>query len=210
MERKVNYVHVIPTTKEIPIPLYEKLDKLGLIPNEVRKGNIGASNYAEHTIQPWSVWIDYDLNPWDADIVKRVLRTKEESGMTEIDARIMDYNKIKHICDERIRQLELQKGPEIPKLTCKVDYSNDMPDYSISIAGDLTSASILKIPEEPTISYHLKGKEIERYNEFCEKHKHCPGSVRVMFSHESGMGVTVRVWCPFCDQSSDITDFDNW
>lgn len=210
MERKVSYIQESPSTKEIPISLYEKLDKLGLIPNEVRKGNVGASNYAEHTIQPWSVWIDYDLNPWDADIVKRTLRTKEEPGMTEIEARIMDYNKIKHICDERIRQLELQRGPKIPKLTCKVDYSNDMPDYSISTAEYITTASLLKVPEEPTISYHLKGKEVERYNEFCEKHKHCAGSVRVMFSRESGIGVTVRVWCPFCDQSSDITDFDNW
>ena len=210
MERKVNCVQTFQTTKEIPISLYEKLDKLGLIPNEVRKGNIGTSNYSKHTIQPWSIWIDYDLNAWDADIVKRVLRTKEESGMTEIEARIMDYNKIKHICDERIRQLELQKGPEIPKLTCKIDYSDSTSEYPTSIARDITTTSLSKNSEKPTISYYLKGKEVERYNEFCEKHKHCPSSIRVMFSHESGIGVTVRVWCPFCDQSSDITDFDNW
>ena len=77
--------------------LYDRLNYLGLIPNEVRKDNVGKSNYSKHTIQPWSIWIDYDLNAWDADIVKRVLRTKEESGMTEIEAQIMDYNKIKHI-----------------------------------------------------------------------------------------------------------------
>lgn len=206
----INYCQSELNYISIPLELYNNFNKLGLIPNDVREANVGKSNYAQHIIQPWSIWIDYDLNPWDADIVKRTLRTKEESGMTEIEARIMDYNKIKHICDERIRQLELQKGPEIPKITCKVDYSDAMQDCSISISEDLTSASILKVPEEPTISYHLKGKEVERYVEFCEKHKHCPGSVRVMFSHESGMGVTARVWCPFCDQSSDITDFDNW
>lgn len=206
----INYCKSELNYTAIPLELYNNLNKLGLIPNDVREANVGKSNYAKHTIQPWSIWIDYDLNAWDADIVKRVLRTKEESGMTEIDARIMDYNKIKHICDERIRQLELQKSPEISKITCKVDYSDAMQDCSISIAEDLTTASILKVPEEPIISYHLKGKEVERYNEFREKHKHCPGSVRVMFSHESGMGVTVRMWCPFCDQTSDITDFDNW
>lgn len=206
----INYCQSELNYTSIPLELYNNLNKLGLIPNDVRAANVGKSNYSKHIIQPWSIWIDYDLNAWDADIVKRVLRTKEESGMTEIEARIMDYNKIKHICDERIRQLELQKGPETTKITCEADYSDVMQDYSLSIAGDLTTASILKVPEEPTISYHLKGKEVERYNEFCEKHKHCAGSVRVMFSHESGIGVTVRVWCPFCDQTSDITDFDNW
>lgn len=202
-QSELNYI-------SIPLELYNNFNKLGLIPNDVREANIGKSNYSKHTIQPWSIWIDYDLNAWDADIVKRVLRTKEESGMTEIEARIMDYNKIKHICDERIRQLELQKSPETSKLTCDVDYSESNPDYSVSISGDLTAASLYVDPEKPTISYHLKGKEVERYHEFCEKHKHCPSSVRVMFSHESGIGVTVRVWCPFCDQTSDITDVDNW
>ena len=41
------------------------------------------------------------LNPWDADIVKRVLRTKKT------DTRIMDYEKIIHTCKERIRQINL-------------------------------------------------------------------------------------------------------
>lgn len=77
--------------KEISDELYDKLDKLGLIPNDVRKSNVGKSDYSEHLIQPWSIWLDYDLNPWDADIVKRILRTKEESGMSDKEARIMDY-----------------------------------------------------------------------------------------------------------------------
>ena len=86
--------------KEISDELYERLDYLGLIPNEVRGHNVGASDYSKRLIQPWSVWLCYDLNPWDADIVKRVLRTKET------DSRRMDYEKIIHICQERIRQLE--------------------------------------------------------------------------------------------------------
>lgn len=104
---QVNYCQVV-TYKEIEETLYNKLNKLGLIPNDVRKGNVGASNYSQYTIQPWSIWIDYNLNPWDADIVKRVLRTKAEPGLSEKEARIMDYNKIIHICKERIRQLELE------------------------------------------------------------------------------------------------------
>ena len=78
----------------------------------VRDKNIGNSNYAEHKIQPWDIWMDWNLNPWDADIIKRTLRTKKG------DSRIMDYEKIIHVCEERIRQIvEKQKLTEdCPKL----------------------------------------------------------------------------------------------
>ena len=71
--------------KEISDELYEQLDYLGLIPNEVRSGNVGKSDYSKNFIQPWTIWLSHHLNPWDADIVKRVLRTKEG------DSRAMDY-----------------------------------------------------------------------------------------------------------------------
>ena len=64
-----------------------------------REHNIGDSNYSAHKIQPWDIWLEYELNPWDADIIKRVLRTKPGQ-------RRLDYEKIKHVCDERIRQLD--------------------------------------------------------------------------------------------------------
>lgn len=90
--------------------LYDRLVFLGIIPNEVRAKNIGDSNYSEHTIQPYSIWIDWDLNPWDADIVKRVLRTKKEGGMSFNESRKMDYEKIIHICQERIRQIDIEEN----------------------------------------------------------------------------------------------------
>lgn len=93
---------------EIDYDLYDYLVKLGIIRNNVRNYNIGTSNYSSKLIQPWSVWIDWNLNPWDADIIKRIGRKKEIQGMSEIESRIEDYEKIKHICDERIRQLRLQ------------------------------------------------------------------------------------------------------
>ena len=80
--------------------LFRKLKSLGMIPTEERTYNIGKSDYSKHLIQPWSIWIEYDLNAFDADIVKRVLRTKEG------ESRILDYEKIIHICKERIRQLK--------------------------------------------------------------------------------------------------------
>ena len=66
---------------------------------DIRSYNIGNSDYSKHKIQPWDIWLEYNLNPWDADIIKRVLRNKEG------ESKIMDYEKIIHICKERIRQL---------------------------------------------------------------------------------------------------------
>lgn len=74
--------------------------------NSVRNYNVGNSDYSKHKIQPWDIWIEYKLNPFDADIVKRILRKKAESGMSEQESRKMDYQKIIHICEERIRQID--------------------------------------------------------------------------------------------------------
>ena len=72
---------------------------------DVRSYNVGKSDYAKHKIQPWDIWKEYKLDPWDADIIKRVLRTKMEPGLSKAESRILDYNKIIHICKEKIRQL---------------------------------------------------------------------------------------------------------
>ena len=94
--------------KEISDELYAKLEYLGIIQNDVRSHNVGKSNYSKKTIQPWTVWLDYEeLTPWDYDIIKRVLRIKEEEGMSANEARKMDYEKIIHICNERIRQIDV-------------------------------------------------------------------------------------------------------
>ena len=102
------YSDNIPDSASIPAELFVKLRKIGILDDDVRSNNIGTSDYSKHLIQPWSIWKDYNLNPWDADIIKRVLRTKKESGKSEIESRIMDYEKIIHICKERIRQLKYE------------------------------------------------------------------------------------------------------
>ena len=99
-----------PKSKPFVIPedLGNKLIKLGIIPDmlsskpSIRNYNVGNSDYSKHIIQPWCIWIDYNLNPFDADIIKRILRTKEG------DTRKMDYEKIIHICQERIRQIDIE------------------------------------------------------------------------------------------------------
>lgn len=92
------------TTITINVKLYNKLKYLGILGNsKVRTYNVGASNYSsnEHVIQPWTLWLDYpNLTPFDHDILKRVLREKFT------DSRKLDYQKIIHICEERIRQID--------------------------------------------------------------------------------------------------------
>jgi len=68
--------------------------------NDVRSYNIGSSDYSKHKFQSWSFWILFRLNPWDADIIKRVLRVKKTDG------RLLDIKKIRHIALERIRQFQ--------------------------------------------------------------------------------------------------------
>lgn len=72
----------------------------------VQSYNVGKSDYAKHTIQPWDIWKEYNLNPWDADIVKRVLRSKEG------EERTLDYEKIIHICKYRIAELSKEVSKE--------------------------------------------------------------------------------------------------
>lgn len=87
---------------EINDELYQKLYYLGVIndsQDNIRSNNVGASDYNKHIIQPWSVWLDWNLNPWDADIVKRICRHKDGE-----DDKIK-YEKIIHICQERLRQI---------------------------------------------------------------------------------------------------------
>ena len=102
--------------KEISDKLYSELLHLGIINeesqelNDVRTFNVGTSNYSDHIIQPWSIWLDWNLNPWDADIVKRVLRNKRG------EFRKQDYEKIIHICQERIRQIEISIGTTINEI----------------------------------------------------------------------------------------------
>ena len=86
---------------------YQQLKKYGILPNKEHSFNIGASDYSKRFIQPWHIWQIYNLNPWDADIVKRVLRNK--TG----EPRSKDYEKIIHDCEERLRQLKEENDTEI-------------------------------------------------------------------------------------------------
>lgn len=68
--------------------------------------HVGNSDYSSHAIQPWQIWAEYDLNPWDADLIKRILRKKKAVGKNMKESRIEDYEKMIHCCKHRISQLK--------------------------------------------------------------------------------------------------------
>ena len=147
---------------KIDYSLYKELKYLGIIHDhdekDIRSFNVGNSDYSKHLIQPWTIWQAYNLNAWDADIVKRVLRTKEEPGMPFRDSRIMDYNKIIHICKERIRQLESE------------------PEYTYT-STTIRPRGFKTEESEPSITYQLKGSELNSYLSFIAEHqKTCKGN----------------------------------
>ena len=75
---------------------------------EIRNHHVGNSNYSQMPkgYQPWDLWKIFHMNPFDADILKRLLRTKTEPGMTPQESRKLDYEKIIHVCQERINQID--------------------------------------------------------------------------------------------------------
>jgi len=104
-EDRLNPTSCVPTSKPRPPLQYKEPIKIKE-QEDIMSFNIGESNYSTKKIQPWHIWEEYNLNPWDADIVKRVLRTKKQPGKTLVKSRIEDYQKIIHDCQYRIKKLE--------------------------------------------------------------------------------------------------------
>lgn len=109
--------------------------------------NVGKSDYAKHAIQPWQIWKEYNLNPWDADIVKRVLRNKER------EARTLDYEKIIHICKYRIAELSNEVLKEA-KVTTPAEAEKPVEDEE----SDDTTVFCLDETMKPAMFY-IEGEE---------------------------------------------------
>lgn len=118
--------------------------------NETRDYNIGKSDYAQHKIQPWDIWKEYDLNPWDADIVKRVLRTKEG------EARSLDYEKIIHVCRERIRQISedaaAKKEPSID-----TEDASEEDKFTVYVQCEWSKPPMVMYPYCESVKYGVYG-----------------------------------------------------
>lgn len=87
------------------------------------------------------------LNPWDADIVKRVLRSKEG------EARTLDYEKIIHICKYRIAELSKEVLKEA-KVTTPVEEEKPVEDEE----SDDTTVFCLGETTKPAMFY-VEGEE---------------------------------------------------
>lgn len=104
--------------------------------------SVGKSDYSKHAIQPWQIWKEYNLNPWDADIVKRVLRSKEG------EARTLDYEKIIHICKYRIAELSKEVLKET-KVTTPTEAEKPAEDEE----SDDTTVLCLAEAMKPAVFY---------------------------------------------------------
>ena len=109
---------------------------------KVQSYNVGKSDYSKHKIQPWDIWKEYNLNPWDADIVKRVLRSKEG------EERTLDYEKIIHICKYRIAELSKEVLKET-KVTTPAEEEKPVGDEE----NDDTTVFCLDETKKPAMSY---------------------------------------------------------
>ena len=112
------------------------------ISEKVQSYNVGKSDYAKHAIQPWDIWKEYNLNPWDADIVKRVLRSKEG------EPRTVDYEKIIHICKYRIAELSKEVLEE-DKVAAPVEEEKPVEDEE----SDDTTVFCLDETMKPAMFY---------------------------------------------------------
>lgn len=85
--------------------LYDRLEYLGIIDDSgVRGRNFGASDYNEHTISVWSIWLDYpNLSVFKKMMIKYLLREKDT------DPEEMDILKIIHYGEERLRQIRIEQ-----------------------------------------------------------------------------------------------------
>lgn len=62
------------------------------------------SHYAADGIDPWAIWRAFDLNPWEANLVKYVCRAGKKPG----ESRLKDLLKAKDYLNYLIEQEELK------------------------------------------------------------------------------------------------------
>lgn len=119
--------------------------------DNIRTYNEGTSNYSKHKFQCWDFWIKFKLNPFDADLLKRTLRTKST------DPRILDYKKMRHICLERIRQIENEENvfPLNNEYVDNALFNEMIKDYNL-ISDDYILTKKILYPTRCRIDDYMK------------------------------------------------------
>ena len=62
----------------------------------------------------------------------------------------------------------------------------------------------------PILTYTLNQRQVDKYNQFKDEHRHCNGYIKTCFSHESGIGVSVKFLCTGCGSELDATELCEW
>ena len=63
---------------------------------------VGGNHYVKRKIQPWEIWKAYEMNPWEANALKYLLRYKDKGKPLE------DLKKCRHYIEFLINTLEEQ------------------------------------------------------------------------------------------------------
>jgi len=61
---------------------------------------VGGDHYRQTGIQPWEIWKAYGLDPWQASVIKYILR----AGRKENVPAVQDYEKAKHCLEYLIER----------------------------------------------------------------------------------------------------------
>lgn len=72
-----------------------------------RQTQIGGDHYRKFRIQPWDIRKEYNLNPWEADVLSYLLRRKP--GVPRIE----DLKKARHCLDYLIEEEEQRAATEL-------------------------------------------------------------------------------------------------
>ena len=75
-----------PEHKIISREEYKKLARVGILNTSVRAYNRGNSDYSQHVIQPWSIWIDSALG--------RILSTANLSLFSQSDPQMSTFSSL--------------------------------------------------------------------------------------------------------------------
>lgn len=60
--------------------------------SHVKSSQVGGDHYQKGALQPWDIFLAWDLDPWTANVVKYILRYPHKNG-------IEDLRKAKHYID---------------------------------------------------------------------------------------------------------------
>ena len=70
---------------------------------DVMARQVGGNHYQQGAIQPWTIGLDWGLDPWSMNVVKYILRFPYKNG-------VEDLEKIKHYVEFLIENYDIIKN----------------------------------------------------------------------------------------------------